>query len=125
MLYHIIYIIIVCNYRSVSVKIDCGIDLWEGMDKAEDRAEDMETDEPVDLQQAKNVHCTNDKSVTEAEPTREDRTLTDHLNRRLLEHFMQRLDGNDPSFPKVNRIDTSDSENDLSNGVHKIEMNKN
>lgn len=92
--------------------------------KEMDKAEDMETDGPEDLQQDNNVECTNGESVTEAEPTREDRTLTDHLNRRLLEHFMQRLDGNDPSFPKVDRIDTSDPEDDLSDGVHKIEMNK-
>ena len=90
-----------------------------------DKTEDMETDEPVNLQQDQNVQGTNGTSVTEAEVTREDRTLTDHLNRRLLEHFMQRLDGNDPSFPKIDRIDTSDPEDDISNGVHKIEMNKN
>lgn len=94
----------------------------EGMDKAED----METDEPSAApQQDQGTHCNNDVSVTETEPTREDRTLTDHLNKRLLEQFMQRLDSNDPSFPKVDRIDTSDPEDDLSNGVHKIEMNQN
>lgn len=88
-----------------------------------DKAEDMETDEPIVPQQDQNTHCNND--VSETERTREDRTLTDHLNKRLLEHFMERLDRNDPSFPKVDRIDTSDHEDDLSNGVHKIEMNKN
>ena len=91
-----------------------------------DKAEDMEVDKPANLKQDQDqsVQCNNNSSVTETEPVREDRTLTDHLNRRLLEHFMQRLDSNDPSFPKVDRIDTSDLE-DLSNGVHKIEMNKN
>ena len=87
-----------------------------------DKAEDMETDEPVSPSQDQ---CTNGAAIAETEHTREDRTLTDHLNKRLLEHFMQRLDKNDPSFPKVGRIDTSDPEDDLSNGVHKIEMNKN
>ena len=90
-----------------------------------DKAEDMEVDKPANLQQGQSVQCSNNLSVTETEPAREDRTLTDHLNRRLLEHFMQRLDSNDPSFPKVDRIDTSDHEENLSNGVHKIEMNKN
>lgn len=93
------------------------------MDKA---AEDMETGEPVAYSQDLDTHCsTNDVAAVETEPTREDRTLTDHLNRRLLEHFMQRLDGNDPSIPTVGRIDTSDPEENLSNDVHKIEMNKN
>ena len=59
--------------------------------------------------------------------TREDRTLTDHLNKRLLEQFMQKLDSNDPSFPKVGRIDTSEPEDDenLRNGVQQLEMNSN
>lgn len=91
----------------------------------DERVEDMAVDEPAHSQQDGDAHCSNDVSVTETEPTREDRTLTDHLNKRLLEHFMQRLDNNDPFFPKVDRIDTSDPEDDLSNGVHKIEMNKN
>jgi len=97
------------------------------MDKVEDAREDMETDQSVVPQPDGIIHRAgaNDISITETEPTREDRTLTDHLNKRLLEQFMQRLDRNDPSFPKVGRIDTSDPEDDLSNGVHKIEMNKN
>lgn len=97
--------------------------ICEGMDKAEE----MDIDQPgaAAAQQDQNTHSNNDSSVTEAESTREDRTLTDHLNKRLLEQFMQRLDGNDPSFPKVDRIDTSDPEDDLNNDVHKIEMNKN
>jgi len=62
------------------------------------------------------------------QPTREDRSLTDHLNKRLLEHFMQKLDSNDPSFPKVGRIDTSEPEEDnenLSNGVQHLEVKSN
>jgi len=68
-----------------------------------------------------------DIGKVEEQPTREDRTLTDHLNKRLLEHFMQKLDSNDPSFPKVGRIDTSEPKVDenLSNGVRQLEMNSN
>ena len=94
---------------------------YEGMDKAEE----LDTDQPGAVQQDQSTRSNNEVAVAESEPIREDRTLTDHLNRRLLEQFMQRLDSNDPSFPKVDRIDTSDPEDDLSNGVHKIEMNKN
>ena len=67
------------------------------------------------------------KKETE-QPTREDRSLTDHLNKRLLEHFMQKLDSNDPSFPKVGRIDTSEPKEDsesLSNDVQHLEVNSN
>ena len=115
---YVVYKNIISTY--FHFEIDCGI-VRESMDKAEDG----DTDQPGAVQQDQGTHSNNDTAVTEAEPTREDRTLTDHLNRRLLEHFMQRLDGNDPSFPQVDRIDTSDPEEELNNGVHKVELNKN
>lgn len=95
------------------------------MDEVEDDVGTVTDKSAVAKQDENTQHRTNDVSMTETESIREDRTLTDHLNKRLLEHFMQRLDGNDPSFPKVGRIDTSDPEDDLSDGVHKMEMDKN
>lgn len=53
-----------------------------------------------------------DEEGSSAGQTQEEKTLTDHLNKRLLEAFRNRLDEGTVSVPSTNRSSSDNSEED-------------
>ena len=64
-----------------------------------------------------------DEEPIEDQPEREI-TQTDHLNKRLLDSFLQRINESTARVPVVERISTSDTEEDFERDTTQISDNK-
>ena len=65
----------------------------------------------------------NEEEPIEDQPEREI-TQTDHLNKRLLDSFLQRINESTARVPVVERISTSDTEEDFESDTTQISDNK-
>ena len=65
----------------------------------------------------------NEEELIEDQPEREI-TQTDHLNKRLLDSFLQRINESSARVPVVERISTSDTEEDFESDNTQASDNK-
>ena len=65
----------------------------------------------------------NEAESIEDQPEREI-TQTDHLNKRLLDSFLQRINQNSAVVPRVERISTSDNEEEFETDNTEVAVNR-
>ncbi len=62
-----------------------------------------DTPEAMQTEESQNTNCTQPVASTdeEVQEPEQERTLTDHLNKKLLESFLSRLDSGNIQFPQA------------------------